>query len=98
MTRMLFDNRFVILLNMPAIQKVTEPYNLEYVHTVSFVRLSNGRKISCSQDSDKGSEVSYMYSRPDKNTGIFTYRIVKPPENSVALPPFEKRSYDKKAH
>ena len=95
---MLFDNRFVILLNMRTVQQVTEPYNLECVHPVSFVRLSNGRKISCSQDSDKGSEVSYMYSRPHPNTGVFNYRIVKPTENSVALPPFEKHSYDKKAH
>jgi hypothetical protein len=97
MPRILVDNRFVVLLNMPSIQTVTEPYNLEYVHTVAFVKLSNGRKISCSQNADKGSEVSYMYSRPDTNTGIFTYRIVKPPENPAALPPFEKRSYDKKS-
>ena len=90
MPRMLVDNRFLILMNMPRIQKVAEPYNLECVHTVAFVKLSKGRKISCSQNADRGSDVSYMYSRPDPNNGVFTYRILHPPENPVALPPFEK--------
>lgn len=87
---MLVDNRFIVLLNMPSIQQVTEPYNLECVHTVAFVKLSKGRKISCSQNADRGSDVSYMYSRPDPNNGVFTYRILHPPEKPVALPPFEK--------
>ena len=91
---MLVDNRFVILMNMPSIQKVTEPYNLDVVHTVAFVKLSNGRKISCSQNADRGGDVSYMYSRPHPNTGVFNYRILHPPENPVALPPFEKHLYD----
>ncbi len=90
--RMLVDNRFVVLLNMPSIQTVTEPYNLEVVHTVAFVKLSNGRKISCSQNADNKSDVSYTYSRPDPVNGIYTYRTLRPPENSVAMPPFEKRS------
>ena len=90
---MLFDNRFIVLLNMPSIQKVTEPYNLDGVHTVAFVKLSKGHKISCSQNADRGSDVSYMYSRPDPKNGVFTYRILHPLENPVALPPFEKHSY-----
>ena len=89
---MLIDNRFVMLMNMPSIQKVTEPYNLDLVHTVAFVKLSNGRKISCSQDADRGSDVSYIYSRPHPDTGIYNYRIFKPPENPVDLPLFEKHS------
>ena len=95
--RQVLDPKYQSVMRMPRIQQVAEPYNLGCVHAVSFVKLSNGRRISCSQNADRGSEVQYMYTKPHPSTGIYNYGIiyrnVVPPENSAALPPFEKHSY-----
>lgn len=98
--RILFDNRFCMLMKMPKIQQELEPYNLAYDHTIAFVELRNGRKISCSQVADRTSDVSYIYSwylnltsTIDCTTG---FKVVKElPENSVSLHPFEKHVYCK---
>ena len=99
MRKLVLDAKYQIVMNMPRIQIVANPYNLDVVHAVSFVKLSNGRRISCSQNADRGSEVQYMYinATPNAFTGLFecgiVYKNVLPPENSVALPPFERHSY-----
>jgi hypothetical protein len=98
--RLLVDDRFCMLMKMPKIQQEVEPYNLAYGHTIAFVELRNGRKISCDQFADRASDVSYMYSWYLYPTSTFDcgkgYQIVKElPENSVSLPPFEKHVYDR---
>jgi hypothetical protein len=99
MRKLILNAKYQIVMKMSRIQQVANPYNLDCVHTTAFVILSNERKISCSQNADRGSEVQYMYinTRPNSFTGFFdcgvVYKKVVPPENLVALPPFEKHSY-----
>jgi hypothetical protein len=92
------ENTFLALLNMPRIQQVADPYNLTHVHTTAFVQLPNGRKISCNQDADIVSDVSYTFSRPANYTSLYdcgkVITTVFPAENSSALPPYVKHSYD----
>ena len=95
--RQVLDTKYQSVMRMPRIQQVAEPYNIECGHPVAFVKLSNGRKISVWQDADNSSAIKYSFTRPHPSTFLYNYGIiyrhVVPPENSVALPPFEKHSY-----
>ena len=88
---------FRMVMNMPRIQKVAFPYNLNYVHEIAFVSMySSGRKIRCFQNADRSSDVSYTYSRPHDSTMIYNYGTIITdvcPVESDPLPPFEKHSY-----
>ena len=97
------DSKFRMVMNMHRIQKVTFPYNLDSVHEIAFVSMpSSGRRIRCFQNADRSSDVSYSFSRPHDSTLVYNYgsviTTVRPPENSVALPPFEKHSYPSYEH
>ena len=99
MRKLILDAKYQIVMKMSRIQQVANPYNLDCVHTTAFVILSNKRKISCSQNADRRSDVNYMYinTRPNSFTEFFdcgvVYKKVVPQENLVALPPYEKHAY-----
>ena len=88
---------FRMVMNMPRIQKVAFPYNLDYAHEIAFVSMpSSGRRIKCWQNADRSSDVSYTYSRPHDSTMIYNYGTIRTdvyPVESDPLPPFEKHSY-----
>ena len=88
---------FRMVKNMPRIQKVAFPYNLDYDHEIAFVSMpSSGRRIRCWQNADRSSDVSYTYSRPNDSSMIYNYGSIITdvyPVESVPLPPFEKHSY-----
>ena len=97
MRKLVLGYPFRMVKNMPRIQKVAFPYNLNYVHEIAFVSMpSSGRRIRCWQNADRSSDVSYTYSRPHDSTMIYNYGSIITdvyPVESVPLPPFEKHSY-----
>jgi len=96
MRRLVLDSKYRMVINMPRIQQVANPYNLECVHATAVVILSNERKITF-YEGPHGYDIRYQFSRPHKYSGLWDYerriKTIYPPENSVALPLFEKHSY-----
>ena len=88
---------FRMVMNMPRIQKVTFPYNLDSVHEIAFVSMpSSGRRIRCFQNADRSSDIKYSFSRPQDSAMIYNYGTIIThvhPVESAPLPPFEKHSY-----
>lgn len=97
MRKLVLGYPFRMVINMPCIQKVSFPYNLDSVHEIAFVSMpSSGRRIRCWQNADRSSDVSYTFSRPHNSTMIYNFGTIITnvyPVESAPLPPFEKHSY-----
>ena len=97
MRRLVLDSKYRVVMGMPRIQKVANPYNLDCVHATAVVILSNERKITCYEGPPHGYDMRYQICLPHESSGLWDYdtRIITiyPRKNSVALPAHEKHAY-----
>ena len=94
---------YQMIKDMHRIQNVVEPYSINYVHATSFVKLTNGRQITCYQG-PTGKDITYKFISNGPYDPTRAYHCgqiitsVVPPENSVDLPPYVKHSYPSYEH
>ena len=98
MRRLVLDSKYRMVINMHRIQQVANPYNLDCLRATAVVILNNERKITFYEGPHgHGHNMRYQFSTPHKSSGLWDYekriRTIYPPENSVALPLFEKHLY-----